>query len=541
MAIEVALNQQHSYHFNECRLERVLTAKTLDEASKMGLLDRIVDWFRGGVKREAIEGLYDQIAQPGHLTSPQVAQRFSALRSLVTEEHLPKFSMNVNDNGERWGMSLTIDGHNIYQTPTSDIDSQFYQVCAVKTAMVARDDLDKMSSALTLEKYIEGNIQCMSDDVEVQQYLRQKLDDPRFSAKHFTGIEEHDADPAKFVAKFGDTHLEFSNRSPTNGELRAEYLKDALCADNYTHLRTLVAKGFLTGSDNSLRYAVTPARYELLNLVGDQGMRDEGLARILYLAKVGNTNLGELFNLPEPLEAEIDDLDDFMLCGHDLDIESLPADVYADEAIFYQGLGQYRTTTIGETCSALMSQDLGKGLQFLAEKVNPHKLVGGLNNAFDYLMGRNSGAIALRNCITCAKAVDANLGLMLAKQQDHTTPLQFWDATDTGEGVMIQTTTKSHTVGLVSDQSLSSLLRAELAPESRAIISVPVSESNDSHAMNLLHFKSGQSYLVDGQNGKVYDLQNHADVIQIDNQYSANGRDIAPVTIHMTGDLPHYQ
>ncbi|QDO84244.1 hypothetical protein FM037_14645 [Shewanella psychropiezotolerans] len=59
--------------------------------------------------------------------------------------------------------------------------------------------------------------------------------------------------------------------------------------------------------------------------------------------------------------------------------------------------------------------------------------------------------------------------------------------------------------------------------------------------MNLLHFKSGQAYLLDGQNGKVYDLQNHADVIQLDSQYSAYGRDVAPVTIHTTGALPHYQ
>lgn len=132
MSVEVAINSQHSYHFHESRLKHVLTANTLSDASKMGLLDKIVDWCRGGVKRDAIAQLYHQISQPGHLTDAHIAQRFSALRSLAMEEHQPKFSMDVNDNGEQWAMSLNIDGHCIYQTPASDVGSQFYQVCAVK-------------------------------------------------------------------------------------------------------------------------------------------------------------------------------------------------------------------------------------------------------------------------------------------------------------------------------------------------------------------------------------------------------------------------
>jgi hypothetical protein len=543
MAVEVTLARQHSYHFNESRLERVLTAKTLDDASKMGLLDSVIDWFRGGVKYEAIQSLYQQIAQPSELTPAQVAQRFAALRQLVVEPQQSKFVLHLRDEGEHWRMALSIDSQCIYLTPSLDIDSQFYQAAAVKTAITAKDDLHKMASALTLDKYVEGNIQCMSDDKQVQQTLRQSLDNPRFSAQYFVGMAPHETDPAKFIAIFsdelGDTRWAFSNRAATNGELRAELLKAALSSGHYPNLGTLLATGFMGDSDNSLRYAVTPARYELLGLVTHAGMADEGLARVLYQAKVGNTSLGALFNLPAPAETvQQGDMDDFMLCDDDISLVGQLNDVYADEAQFYQGIGQHKTTTAGDHCFDLMSQNLDEGLQYLATKVNPHKLQGGVQNTFDYLVGRNSGAIALRNCITCAKAVDANMGLMLARQQDSHTELKLWEAIDTREGVIAQHTAQSQTLGLSAEQTVSALLLGALPLGQRAIVSVPVSGSPSSHAMNLFHFD--KCYVVDGQNGNTYDLSDPKSVADFDRQYNAKGRDIAPITLHGCGSLPRF-
>ncbi|MBW3517305.1 hypothetical protein KO537_21685 [Shewanella sp. NKUCC01_JLK] len=539
MTVEVALGSQHTYHFNESRLERVLTANTLDEAGKMGLLDKILDWFRGGVKLEAIQALYQQVTQPGVLTPSQVAQRFCALRNLAVDQHQTKFKLALGDNGEQWRMLLSIGGRTIYQTDNRDIDTHFYQVAAVKTTITASDDLRKMASSLTLEKYIEGNIQCMSDNQVVQQALRNSLTDPRFSSEKFTGILPNDSEAATFVAQFGDLQWTFSNRAETNGEFRGGLLKNALSSNDYKNIGDLVAKGFMSCEDNFLRYAVTPSRYELLNYVTAHGMEDEGLIRVLYQAKVGNTNLGALYGLPAPKDApQLDNFDDFVLCDENINLGESQADVYADEATFYQGIGQHQTTTIGDNCYKLLQLDINEGLHYLATKANPYKFHGGMQNAFDYLVGRNSGAIALRNCITCAKAVDVNMGLMLARQNDSVVPLKFWEAIDTRAGVISQVTAQSQTIGLSPEQSVSSLLFSALPQGKRAIVTVPVSGGKDSHAMNFFHFDSGKCFLVDGQNGKSYDLQHPEDRTALDSQYNAQGRDLAPITLHTTGDLP---
>lgn len=541
MTVEVALGRQHTYHFNESRLERVLTANTLDEAGKMGLLDKILDWFRGGVKLEAIQALYQQVTEPGDLTPSQVAKRFCALRNLAVDQHQAKFTLALGDNGEQWRMLLSIGGRTIYQTDNRDIDTHFYQVAAVKTTVTASDDLRKMASALTLEKYIEGNIQCMSDNQAVQQALRNSLADPRFSSELFTGVLPNDSEAATFVAQFGDLQWTFSNRAETNGEFRGELLKSALYSGGYRNLGDLAAKGFMSSEDNSLRYAVTPSRYELLNCVAAHGMEDEGLTRVLYQAKVGNTNLGALYGLPAPKDApQLDNVEDFILCDEDINLGVSQTDVYADEATFYQGIGQHQTTTTGDNCYKLLQLNINEGLHYLATKANPHKLQGGMQNVFDYLVGRNSGAIALRNCITCAKAVDVNMGLMLDRQNDSVVPLKFWEAIDTRAGVISQVTAQSQTIGILPEQSVSSLLLSALPQGQRAIITVPVSGEKDSHAMNLFHFDSGQCFLVDGQNGKSYDLQHPADRTALDSQYNAQGRDLAPIMLHTTGDLPNF-
>ncbi|HGJ5855379.1 hypothetical protein [Arsenophonus nasoniae] len=71
MSTILNLGHNHNYNFNESRLNRVMNAETLAEAQYMGLWDRIKDFFQGGVKRQAIEALFDQINQPArHDASP---------------------------------------------------------------------------------------------------------------------------------------------------------------------------------------------------------------------------------------------------------------------------------------------------------------------------------------------------------------------------------------------------------------------------------------------------------------------------------------
>lgn len=51
MAIEISVGKQQNFNFNESRIDRIISANTLAEASKMGLWDKIKDYFQGGVKR----------------------------------------------------------------------------------------------------------------------------------------------------------------------------------------------------------------------------------------------------------------------------------------------------------------------------------------------------------------------------------------------------------------------------------------------------------------------------------------------------------
>ncbi|MFV9998057.1 MAG: hypothetical protein AB8W37_11205 [Arsenophonus endosymbiont of Dermacentor nuttalli] len=59
MSTILNLGHNHNYNFSESRLNRAMNAKTLTEVQYMGLWERIKDFFKGGVKRQAIETLFN--------------------------------------------------------------------------------------------------------------------------------------------------------------------------------------------------------------------------------------------------------------------------------------------------------------------------------------------------------------------------------------------------------------------------------------------------------------------------------------------------
>lgn len=79
---------------NPSRIDRIVDATNLDDATKMGLFDKIIDWFKGGVKRSAIEQLYNTISEvrgSNGTSEHERLQAFMELRSLVVPEHRDKF------------------------------------------------------------------------------------------------------------------------------------------------------------------------------------------------------------------------------------------------------------------------------------------------------------------------------------------------------------------------------------------------------------------------------------------------------------------
>ncbi|NJN47825.1 MAG: hypothetical protein HC808_16635, partial [Candidatus Competibacteraceae bacterium] len=110
------------------------------------------------------------------------------------------------------------------------------------------------------QKFIDANIETMSDDKAVQNHLEQHLDDPAYSKENFTGVSPHQ-DSSKFIARFknGKT-LVLSNRGSQNGEFRGDFLKSQLQNKNYNNLRELIGQNFNTQYDSTLIYAATAAK-----------------------------------------------------------------------------------------------------------------------------------------------------------------------------------------------------------------------------------------------------------------------------------------
>ncbi|HGJ5860235.1 MAG TPA: hypothetical protein ACHBX6_11190 [Arsenophonus nasoniae] len=144
MSTILNLGHNHNYNFNESRLNRVMNAETLAEAQYMGLWDRIKDFFQGGVKRQAIEALFDQINQPArHDASPnKQLEKFERLIDLAKSEQQTKFTVEVNppNQAREWSFQFKIGQYNIYQSNMipDQAETSYDSFCSVKTEMEHR-------------------------------------------------------------------------------------------------------------------------------------------------------------------------------------------------------------------------------------------------------------------------------------------------------------------------------------------------------------------------------------------------------------------
>lgn len=453
MSTILNLGHNHNYNFNESRLNRVMNAETLAEAEYMGLWDRIKDFFQGGVKRQAIEALFEQINQPaGHDVSPnKQLEKFERLIDLAKPEQQTKFTIEVNspNQAREWSFQFKIGQHNIYQSNAipDHTETSYDSFCSAKIEMEHRQfirqnadlleqindffqdemksqALDKLfqiyhsssddtslnerlqkfeqlrqlakpehqkdftidtrppnkygewdyrlqiaehnvyqannivdcattsygvfcaaATGWTFRQYISDNpnifgignngaddhikvsIQCMSDDEIIRQQLGENLDNPRYGHENFCAIEEV-ADSAKFIARFKEESIEFSNRDNLHGEFRGALLKNALQSGNYRNLRELCLQGNnRTGQNTMLLYAVPPHLDIFIQLLTKgnsiewpDGMYDpikflienksslisKETIQALHKQVIGDTTLAKLFGIPQP---DIDSID----------------------------------------------------------------------------------------------------------------------------------------------------------------------------------------------------------------------------------------
>ncbi len=163
---------------NTSRVERILQANNLNEAQRMGMFDKIKDFFRGGVKAEAIRQLFDQVTAPApHAAQPlNILHRFESLRALASNEHQHLFSSNVqvgvSPSVGTWSFSLSVGDTPIYQSSTLDeapesSSTQFLQAqqlhqgindCIAQFRKAANDSNPDSSEKVELHATAQGAI-----------------------------------------------------------------------------------------------------------------------------------------------------------------------------------------------------------------------------------------------------------------------------------------------------------------------------------------------------------------------------------------------
>lgn len=136
-----------------------------------------------------------------------------------------------------------------------------------------------------------------------------------------------------------------------------------------------------------------------------------------------------------------------------------------------------------------------------------------------------------RNCIYCSKAVDLNINAMV--NSDYKT---FYVAENAAAGKLDEgiATMQEHPV--TADTSVSTVLLSHIKPGEKAIIVVPLKNREFSHCMNFVHL-AGNGIVIDGQQSKLYNLNNNADKKTFDSLYGVASKDIKSARIYMTGSV----
>ncbi|UXH80123.1 hypothetical protein [Roseateles amylovorans] len=185
-----------------------------------------------------------------------------------------------------------------------------------------------------------------------------------------------------------------------------------------------------------------------------------------------------------------------------------------DSATFSHGIKEDASKVAAFGAAA--QQGNAESLKFVAENVNPNLLSGMLRNAFGAATG--SGPAALKqNCVYCSKAADQNLEALSSGA-----PTQFWVASETSAGNLPPQGKDPRSV--TKDASMEDLIKQEIAPGRRGIISVPQrGTAVANHAMNVVRAEDGGIHVIDGQNSKLYDLSSQIDQQAFQVKFGHNG------------------
>ncbi len=308
--ISPKFNTPLNYPLNDHRIEKIIRAHSLNEASQMGLLDSILDrFFHNEVKKTTITTLYQQLAIPDESNLYEyhpikIASRFNTLRTMAAEEYQSHFNIDVfrdEKNDNQWSYALNIENTLFYQSKPLDYhyNNHFNTFCALKYVMNFNNDFYQYREEITLDKFIQRRISCLSDETRVREYLAQHLDDDRYSRYNFVASTINPGDKNQLLVKFQDDVLVVSNRASSRHEFRGRILQEVLETASFNNLRELLSNGHMTQKDEALLMLAVSSKRDLMDMIGNEIHSDE-VRTVAYNTKVGNTTLGALWNLTPP-------------------------------------------------------------------------------------------------------------------------------------------------------------------------------------------------------------------------------------------------
>ncbi|PAV02521.1 hypothetical protein CBG25_10365 [Arsenophonus sp. ENCA] len=104
MDISFSLPKTTSLTISDSKFNQILAANSLNEATKIknvsDFIDSIMDWFKGGVRRQKIEQLFETIQDVKNtdVSNPESTrlEKFIQLRKLALPKHYNQFKSRVS-------------------------------------------------------------------------------------------------------------------------------------------------------------------------------------------------------------------------------------------------------------------------------------------------------------------------------------------------------------------------------------------------------------------------------------------------------------
>lgn len=162
--------------------------------------------------------------------------------------------------------------------------------------MLERAFAENASLLLDQNAFVEGCLECMTDDRAQRAALRARLDDPELSSANLRPRPRPLPGAPTFQVEFGNTRLDFSNRS-SGMELRGGRLWDRLHDNEYANLREAIASAHLSEDDTQLIIVSTPAVLAFVSNIENLPLAPTQAAAFYDHAArlpLGNTRLGRL-------------------------------------------------------------------------------------------------------------------------------------------------------------------------------------------------------------------------------------------------------